>query len=346
MRELWRSLDHNPARAQVDSDEMLDMMDDVLQALEKGRYDDHPPLKKVEYSYGGDTLLHLAVIQNKPDAVRMLVDVGCSLSCFNRGGMTPANLACISDRTFDCLEHMLPHIDASVMDINGCSPLHTAVFYTSRRPLHIAARELHLRSMRTLVARGCDVDGRDHSDRTALHVLAEHGTRSPRVALEASYMLLHRGATPNARDVRGRTPLLHAALFDTAEVAACLLLFGCDDALPNIEGATPLVSAIMQGSNRVLDVFFATNIQFLQPSLDLGFIMDLPAYQRHVKRRKSGNLQDMCARVLLDKYASNLPTLCHLSLSLDMFAHIFAGMEHLYLPAYAISLGKPELQFD
>ena len=79
-----------------------------------------------------------------------------------------------------------------------------------------AAAAGHADAVRSLLAQGAPVDGKDESDWTALHFAAAHGRT------DIAAILLDRGADPNARARFEMTPLHWAAMRATPKLRACL----------------------------------------------------------------------------------------------------------------------------
>lgn len=99
-------------------------------------------------------------------------------------------------------------------------------------PFHWAARNTNLAMIKLLVARGADVDTRDHLGRTSLHLGSWFG-------LEVVKVLIENGADLAARDVDGNTPL-HTAVRYSKAVAQLLLENGADANAKDFNGTTPL----------------------------------------------------------------------------------------------------------
>jgi hypothetical protein len=89
-------------------------------------------------------------------------------------------------------------------------------------------------AVRTLLAQGAPVDGKDESDWTALHFAAAHGWTN------VAAILLDRGADPNARARFEMTPLHWAALRGHAEVAGLLTRRGSRTDARSAYGMTAL----------------------------------------------------------------------------------------------------------
>ena len=91
--------------------------------------------------------------------------------------------------------------------------------------------------VRTLLAKGADINGRSRHNETPLQYAAEEGhTETVRFLLEA-------GADIDARDEEGWTALSSAAFYDRAETVALLLAAGAKTELRTSLGETALLLA-------------------------------------------------------------------------------------------------------
>ena len=105
---------------------------------------------------------------------------------------------------------------------------------TADRELFQAINENNLGHVSTWLARGADVNARDESEWTPLHVAAVYLN-------EASLgLFLNHGAEIDARDVRGLTPLHLAARLDRLNETTYLVGRGADVSIRDHNGETPL----------------------------------------------------------------------------------------------------------
>ena len=111
--------------------------------------------------------------------------------------------------------------------------------------LHSAARYCDVTTIKSVIASGNDVDGRDVVGMTALHYAAAGGR------LAASIALIEAGASVDAGDNVGRTPLRLAAIDGRKQVASLLIAAGAD-----LEGGhdfyTPARSAFYYNNRSIL----------------------------------------------------------------------------------------------
>jgi hypothetical protein len=126
---------------------------------------------------------------------------------------------------------------AALFFVHGMASDRTALAESAPAPspaLMQAAAAGHTDAVRSLLAQGAPVDGKDESDWTALHFAAAHGRT------DIAAILLDRGADPNARARFEMTPLHWAAMKGHAEVAGLLTRRGARADARNAYGMTPL----------------------------------------------------------------------------------------------------------
>ena len=105
-----------------------------------------------------------------------------------------------------------------------------------RSPLHWAASHGSVGVMDLLLEAGAEVDARDERGRTPLMRCSNYGARAP-----ATARLLAAGADLNAADeVDGKTPVHHAAAWCRPELVRLLAAWGADPLRTNTQGQRPL----------------------------------------------------------------------------------------------------------
>ncbi|KAL0830978.1 hypothetical protein ABMA28_001866 [Loxostege sticticalis] len=146
------------------------------------------------------TALHLAVMGDFPEITRMLVLAGASLALRDVCGRTPVHIAA-ENKAVDCLKALLaPSIEQPHRRL---SAILNQKDYNGQTCVHTAATAGHIKTLRTLVYYGADINAREGlAGWTALHIAARRGD----VRL-AQYLLEQcAGVVKNARDCGGRTP--------------------------------------------------------------------------------------------------------------------------------------------
>lgn len=127
-------------------------------------------------------------------------------------------------------------------------------------PLHKAAEQGEVETLRELLASGHDVNGQEEEQGyTSLHLTSAEGH------LSATRLLLESGADPNLMDFEGYTPLHLAAAQGQIEVISVLLTAGSNVDSQSRDGSAPLhVAASKRHTNAVMNL------------LEAGATVDLP----------------------------------------------------------------------
>jgi ankyrin repeat protein len=211
---------------------------------------------------GGWTPLHLAVAENRPDVVRVLLEAGADLSARTENHRTPLNLA------LECAPELVPQLREAGAPVDAASAAYLddvdrlaerlddgAQLSDPRTGMDLlswAARGGAGRTTRLLLERGADVNG------GALHAAAA-GARPDLVR-----SLLAAGADVNRRDPEtGRAPLHEAVAAgsarDAQEVVRALLQAGADVNATTTDGASALdISRVAAARHRRADAGRAT----------------------------------------------------------------------------------------
>ncbi len=209
----------------------------------------------------------LAAKRGETDRVKASIESGIDVNATDQHGRTALMRAAerprsgpVQDRDQHCLEVardlLQAGADVDAVDLDGRNALSFATqtkfskmiealksagaVLPPDEALRWAAAEQDLETVETLIREGVDVNGRDRSGRTALHIAARHDLP------QLTQALLAAGADANAADDEGRTPL-HAAA--NSEILRVLLAAGADPNRGDILGRTALFEAAESGSS-------------------------------------------------------------------------------------------------
>ncbi|KAI4348477.1 hypothetical protein L6164_009198 [Bauhinia variegata] len=184
----------------------------------------------------GQTLLHLAIAQSRPDLVQLLLEFEPDIEAPSCSGTTPLEIASSSGETL-IVELLLAHkasTERSESSILG--------------PIHHAARAGNVEVLRLLLLKGAKVDALTKDGNTALHLAVEEQTR------ECARLLLANGARTDVRNTReGETPLHIAAAIGDEHMVKLLLQKGANKGMRNGSGKTAYDVAVENGHTRLFD---------------------------------------------------------------------------------------------
>ncbi|KNY17160.1 ankyrin [Shinella sp. SUS2] len=121
-----------------------------------------------------------------------------------------------------------------------CPPL-LAAENTMDTQLHKAAAADDIAAIKTLLAKGADIDARDTSGATAL-LVATHGNK-----VNAARALIEAGADVNAKDDISDSPYLYAGARGHLEILKLTLAHGADLKSINRYGGTAIIPAAERG---------------------------------------------------------------------------------------------------
>ncbi|KAJ8602072.1 hypothetical protein CTAYLR_001606 [Chrysophaeum taylorii] len=182
-----------------------------------------------------------------------IVAAGGDVNAVDDAGSSPLGVAAASGR-LGCVRALLAAGARVFADGSGNTPLHVAARHqhldcleamlearTPTAALHAAARVGDFKGICEALAAGADPDGEGGSS-SPLHVVCG-GAADATAAIRA---LCDFGATLEARDEEGNTPLHAAAKAGNAASVAALLRGGADAAAVNARADTPLHLAVGQ----------------------------------------------------------------------------------------------------
>ncbi len=194
----------------------------------------------VEAAYGGNALHHARILGHA-EIEKLLRRAGATDEWPPHGGKL-LGLA-VSEKRMDMVQELLPLVE----DVNA------PVGKMEYTPLMYAAHSGLPEAVKTLLARGADVQAESAQGGTALHYAARSGHS------EVAKLLLAAGADVNADDAPDDyTPLHYAAICGHAEVVQLLLAAGADAEAELVDdGQTPLWLAALNNHAEVIRVLMA-----------------------------------------------------------------------------------------
>ncbi len=190
----------------------------------------------------GRTALHHAAIQGHAPVAKRLLGLRSEPDA---AGYLPLHYAAVYDR-LDVLSLLADASDKGVNDLQ-------LVTSAGHNALHLAASRGATHTLGFLLDHGADLNAVTPGGKTALHLAAA----SPWPTSSAIAVLLTRGATPDASDVSGQTPLHAAADAGNVDAVARLVAASHPDGPSPNERATPLALAIEGGHTAAAEALLA-----------------------------------------------------------------------------------------
>ncbi|EYU38731.1 hypothetical protein MIMGU_mgv1a024414mg [Erythranthe guttata] len=257
-------------------------MDEIREVLEKS----DPSWKSADSTDSdGQSLLHLAISQARPDLVQLLLEFGPGLEARGRSGTSPLEAAAASGEAL-IVELLLAHrASPERSESSAWGPIHLAAgnghievlrhLLLKGANVNAATKDgnftaLHLAQMvKLLLHRGANKDIRNKAGKTAYDLAAENGhaklfdalrlgdslcVAARKGELRMIVRLLDNGALINGRDQNGWTGLHRAAFKGRADVARALIEKGIDVNAKDECGYTALHCAVESGQVDVIEL--------------------------------------------------------------------------------------------
>ncbi|KAI5659609.1 hypothetical protein M9H77_28402 [Catharanthus roseus] len=209
-------------------------MDEIREVLEKS----DSSWKAVDSfdENNGQTLLHIAISQSRPDLVQLLLEFDPDVEALSRSGSTPLELAAASGEAL-IVELLLAH--RAKTERSESSTL---------GPIHLAAGAGHVEVLRLLLLKGAYVDSLTKEGNTALHLAVEERRR------DCARLLLANHARPDIKNTSdGDTPLHISAGLGDEQMVKLLLQKGANKDIRNRVGKTAYDVAAENGHVRLFD---------------------------------------------------------------------------------------------
>lgn len=177
-------------------------------------------------------LMKLVIAKNDLATLNHLLDRGVDPNTRCQGRYTLLYWALIYGKREDVVKTLLDR---------GANPNLPACHFP---PLLLAAMKADDKAVFLLLERGADLNARDHSNSSALH-LATVCCNNPTAITEIMNCLLDRGADISALDCDGQTPLLWAVMSGNIAGINTLLQRGANPDTPDKWGQTALIKAVL-----------------------------------------------------------------------------------------------------
>ncbi|KAK4850551.1 hypothetical protein QYF36_007722 [Acer negundo] len=208
-------------------------MEEIREVLEKS-----DPTWKAAASMDsqGQTLLHIAIAQSRPDIVQLLLEFQPEVDSQSQSGCSPLEAAAAAGETLivELLLARKANTERSESSTWG--------------PIHLALGGGHLEVLKLLLIKGAEVDSLTKDGNAALHLAVEERRK------DCARLLLSNGAKLDLRNARdGDTPLHIAAGLGDEQMVKLLLLKGANKDIRNKNGKTAYDVAAEQGHSRLFD---------------------------------------------------------------------------------------------
>lgn len=183
--------------------------------------------------------LHLAASGGFLDVAKLLLAYGATVNVWNEGGETPLHSACRNNKP-----QMVGLLVANGADVNATPVIGTTKAHSPSMlnhggtPLHIACRWTGIDTVRLLLDHGAKVKVEDSLGRTPLHEAVAGGSA------DVIELLLAKGADLKVKDEHGMTPLYFACGNGPVETVKLLLDHGANLQTRDNMGRTPFFSSV------------------------------------------------------------------------------------------------------
>ena len=256
------------------------------------------------------TPLHLAVIKNRADIVRLLLDAGAAIDPEDNLCNTPL-LVAVDKGYKDCIE-LLARRGA---DVN-------IAVNKGYKPSHIAALHGHVDCLRALLDAGADPKLEDWRGCTPLHIAADNGQTDCVAAL------LSEGAQPDAVSKGGTTALHLAARSGSVDCLALLLNAGAKTEIMDRDGNTALNLVSIIGHSGCLKLLIESGAKVIPSAkheaagggyLDSFYLLMAVDKDAHVSDKKGRTVLHLLAQAeyLSGDVSGLMPALCDARTGLD-----------------------------
>ncbi len=181
-------------------------------------------------------LLHEAVDKGDIREVQTLLERGVDIDAKNEEGWAALHLVVLGE-----------DVKMAQLLIEQGASLEIAATSHGQTPLHMAVLRGREEMMRLLIEAGVEVDKGDATGCTPLYYGVDQPLGEGWTSISDLVTLLQAGASINAQNLGGNTPLHGATYQGDLEVVAFLIKNGASVSIRNKKGETPLYNAVYQG---------------------------------------------------------------------------------------------------
>ena len=191
-----------------------------------------------------ETPLHIAVENSHSHLIELLVDSGADIWAEDNDGKTPFHRATSLNvpwkKACDSIEILAQKAGSSwklkyfIGEISKCRKLRAEQKYSKTTDLHVAVENGDLKTVKELVGSGSDLEARDHKGRTPL-LAAVDGKN-----MVVARFLIENGADIKAQDAEGRSVLFKAIDRLALESIRYLISAGADVTVKDKDGISPI----------------------------------------------------------------------------------------------------------
>lgn len=235
-------------------------------------------------------LMAAVTLARKQDIVRLLLEKGADVQRKTKQGSTALTLS-IQQGSAEITELLLAHgADPNVIAItSGAGPQQLKF-----GPIHSAAAQGDVASIKTLLKHGADANLLDRLQRTALHWAVEGGHA------DAVHELIRAGANVDVQDSTGDTALMRALAKGRTDLASQLIEKGADVNLANLSNDFPLLLCIKNRYNALIDPLLSKGADLSQKGpygytplhVACGQLGGLDLVQRLIRHQAQVNARD------------------------------------------------------
>lgn len=200
----------------------IDLEEIILSAVESRQKDPLQYLLKRGYRVRNCyESLFIAIKEDDPSTLQLLLELGCDPNSTNDLGMTPLHQTFIYDR-LNLAEMLLE---------NGANPNIKDVFM--KTPLHQATFHGKIDFIKLLLKYGADPNLKDNNENVPLFYAVANKR------LDIAKILLEYGADPNVENLYGISPFIHSLYGSDRAMVDLLLAYGADPDRLDRYGNTP-----------------------------------------------------------------------------------------------------------